>query len=203
MKNNFFIVWFILILTLILSAGCTNASDKPATISANSDSEYVKTFDELALGILFDFDFMLQEADRKWVNLWVERYVYGEKDSEPLIRLYYGDSPDEVDKGNLGFGVINPNSDNASVFLYGPSVSMHSKTIDMPEQTDRFASWESAIGDKKIDLEIGETKILAVYRESEGNSMRMVDYQDEDDVNRMIKQDSMVFLLKIEIEDKN
>jgi len=56
----------------------------------------VNTFEDLNLGILFDFDFTLPNADNSWVNLWVERYIDGEKESQRLTQLSYGNSPNEV-----------------------------------------------------------------------------------------------------------
>ena len=79
LKKNYYIISSILLFILILSSGCTNTSEKVATISVNSDSEYVNTFEDLNLGILFDFDFSLPNADKSWVNLWVDRYTLMEK----------------------------------------------------------------------------------------------------------------------------
>ncbi|WP_332699430.1 hypothetical protein [Halalkalibacter lacteus] len=174
-----------------------------ATISVNTDSEYVNTFEDLNLGILFDFDFKLPNADKSWVNLWVERYNDGEKESQPLTQLSYGNSPNEVDEGHLGFGMINPNSEDTLVFLYGPAVRTQPSIIEKKTKTDIFSSWDYAIGNEEVELEIGETKILAAYRETESNSISTVDLQDEESVNRMIKQDNIVLLLKVKIEEKN
>ena len=200
MKKNYYIISSILLFILIVSSGCTNTSEKVATISVNSGSEYVNTFEDLNLGILFDFDFTLPNADKSWVNLWVDRYIDGEKESQPLIQLSYGNSPNEVEEGHLGFGMINPNSKSTLVFLYGPAVSTHPSIIERESMTDVSSSWDYAIGNEKVDLDIGETKILAAYRETESNSIRTIDLQDEDSVNEMIKQDNMVLLLKVKIE---
>lgn len=202
MIRKYFIFSSIIFLFLVVSSGCTNSSDKKATISVNFDSEYVSTFKELNLGILFDFDFKLPNADKSWVNLWVERYDSGKKEREPLTQLSYGNSPNEVDEGHLGFGMINPNSEDTLVFLYGPSVSTQPSIIEKESKTEIFSSWDYAIGDEEVELELGETKILAAYRETEENSISTVDLQDEESINRMIQQDSMVLLLKVKIEQK-
>jgi len=109
----------------------------------------------------------------------------------------------KFEKGHLGFGMINPNSEDTLVFLYGPAVRNHPSIIEKNPKTDIFSSWEYAIGNEEVELEIGETKILAVYRETESNSIRTVDLQDEDSVNEMIKQDNMVLILKVKIEEIN
>ncbi|RDW17667.1 hypothetical protein [Oceanobacillus chungangensis] len=203
MIKNYFMFSTILFFFLVLSSGCTNSSDNKVTISVNSDSEYVNTFEDLNLGILYDFDFKLPNADKSWVNLWVERYYYGKRESKPLTQLSYGNSPNEVDEGHLGFGMINPNSEDTLVFVYGPDVSTQPSIIEYESKTDIFSSWDYAIGNEEVELELGETKILAVYRETEGNSISTIDLQDEESVNRMIKEDAMVLLLKIKIEEKN
>lgn len=198
-----FIFSSILFFLLILSSGCTNSSDEIATISVDSESEYVNTFKDLNLGLLFDFDFKLTNADKSWVNLWVERYNHGKKESQPLTQLSYGNSPNKVEKGHLGFGMINPNLEDTLVFLYGPSVRTHPLVIEKELKTDIFSYWDYAIGDEEVGLKLGETKILAVYRETKNNSISMVDLRDEESVNKMIKQDDMVLLLKVKIEEKN
>lgn len=197
-KNNF-IFSSILLFFLILGSGCTNSSGNIATISVNSDSEYVNTFEDLNLGILFDFHFKLPNADKSWVNLWVERYNGGKKESQPLTQLSYGNSPNKVDEGQLGFGIINPYPEDTLVFLYGPGVRTEPSIIEIESKTDIFSAWDYAFGNEEVELELGETKILAVYRETGSNSISTVDLQDEEAVNRMIEQDDMVLLLKVKI----
>jgi hypothetical protein len=94
-----------------LISGCTSSTNKPPTISKSADSEYVKTFKDLHLGILFNFDFKLPNADKSWVTIWVERYQNGEKNIHPITELSYGLSPNEVEQGNIGFGMINYDED--------------------------------------------------------------------------------------------
>lgn len=136
------------------------------------------------------------------MNFWVESYDSGKKESQPLTQLSYGNSPNEVDEGHMGFGMINLNSEDTFVFLYGPSASTQPSIIEKESKTEIFSSWDYAIGDEEVELELGETKILAAYRETENNSISTVDLQDEESINRMIQQDSMVLLLKVKIEQK-
>ncbi|GAM12252.1 hypothetical protein [Mesobacillus selenatarsenatis] len=202
MIKNYLIYISILILILILGSGCSNSNDKAATISVNSDSEYVNTFEDLNLGILFDFDFKLPSADTSWVTLWVDRYQNGTKETQPITQLSYGNSPNKVDEGSLGFGIINPNSDGPLVFLYGPGVSTQPTIIEEASNTNRLSTWDYTIGEEEVELELGESKILAVYRETENNSLRTVDLQDEETVKEIIKQDDTVLVLKIKVEEK-
>ncbi|UYZ24130.1 hypothetical protein [Mesobacillus jeotgali] len=203
MIKNYSIYSFIFIFVLVLSSGCSHSNDKTATISVNSDSKYVKTFEELNLGILFDFDFTLPNADENWVNLWVERYNNGEKDIKPLTQLSYGNSPNKVEKGSMGFGMINPNTDAPLVFLYGPDVRTQPQIIEKESNTNRLSTWDYAIGEEEVELEMGETKILAVYRETESDSLLTVDLQDEETVKEIIEQDDTVLVLKVKIDEKN
>lgn len=203
MIRNYSIYSFICIFVLVMGAGCSNSSDKTATISVNSNSKHVDTFEDLNLGILFDFDFNLPNADKSWVNLWVERYNNGTKDTQPLTQLSYGNSPDKVDEGSMGFGMINPNSEDSMVFLYGPDVWTQPKIIEKESAESRLSTWDYAIGKGKVNLKMGETKVLAVYRETENDSLYTVDLQDEENVKEIIEQDDTVLVLKIKIEEKD
>lgn len=92
---------------VIFISGCSSTSSHLPTISFNEDSEYLKTFSDLNLGILFDFHMTLPNADQNWVNLWVERYDEGTKEDHPIAQLSYGDSPNNLEEGRLGFGLNN------------------------------------------------------------------------------------------------
>lgn len=200
LKRSIIFLFFIISTLILISIGCSNKHEP--TISAKLNSEYENTFKKLNLGVLFNFDFYLPSADKRWVNLWVERYINGKKDSQPLTQLSYGNSPTDVDEGSLGFGMINPNSADTLVFLYGPGVSKQPKLIEKELRTNIISSWDYAIGKEKVELILGETKLLAAYRETGSNSIRTIDLQDEESVNRMINQDDMVLLLKIKVEEK-
>lgn len=191
----------LLLFIFFISAGCSSKQADNPTISINKDSDYENTFSDLNLGVIFDFNFRLPHADDRWVNLWVDRYKDGEKDAKPVVQLSYGNSPKELMEGPLGLGMINPNTEETSVFLYGPGVKSAPKLIEKEPQTDRISSWDYGIGEEEIELKLGETKRLAIYRETEGNSLRTVDLQDEDAVNRLIEKGDTVYLLKIMVDE--
>lgn len=193
-------------LTLLLAAGCgdkkeTGESESHMTIRANEKSSYTDTFNDLHLGVLFDFDFTLPEADKRWVNLWVERYIDGKKDSEPLTELSYGESPNNKSQGSLGFGIINSYEENPLVFLYGPGVTANLAMIDKDYKDMRMSGHEYAVSGKKEKLAPGETKILAVYRETAGDSMRTYDLTNEEDIEQLIEEETMVMLLKLKVTE--
>lgn len=190
----------VIFIFLIVITGCSNESTTP-TISAKPDSEYVNTFEDLHLGVLFNFDFHLPEADKRWVNLWVERYEDGEKDTNPVAQLSYGQSPTEVTEGALGFGMINAGREETSVFLYGHGAFIHPQSIIKSTKTTNALS-SYAISTEKVELPLGETKLLAVYRQVEGDTIRTFDLQNEAEVQNMIKEEGVVYLLKIMIEEK-
>lgn len=60
-----------------------------------------------------------------------------------------------------------------------------------------------AIGDGKVELELGKTNILAVYRRaSEKGSIKLYDFQKENELEQMIKNDKTVLLLKLKTEKR-
>lgn len=187
---------------IIISFGCSHKEADAPTISINQKSEYENTFINLNLGILFDFNFYLPHADTKWVNLWVERYRNGEKDAEPLTTLSYGNSPDAVDEGNVGFGMIQSGvEEDTFVFLYGPEVRTGLSMIEKESIAHLLSTWDYALGEDDVKLTLGEPKILAAYRGTVSDSMRTIDLQDEASVNQMIQQEDLILLLKIMIEE--
>lgn len=140
---------------VLINVGCSDKDEVDApTISINQNSEYEKTFRDLSLGVLFNFYFYLPSADKRWVTLWVERYIDGKKDSQPLTQLSYGNSPEDVDEGPLGFGMINENSEDALVFLYGPGASTQPSKIDLKPMTSIGSSLEYAIGKEEVELKL-------------------------------------------------
>ncbi|MFC5464181.1 hypothetical protein [Lederbergia graminis] len=203
MIKNRIILSSILLIFFISSIGCSNSNEKKVTIAKNSDSEYVNTFEELSLGLLFDFELKLPQADKRWINLWVERYIDGKKDPEPLTHLSYGNSPKENDEGKLGFGMINPSSEDSLLFLYGPNVRTHPTLIENEPKTDIFTAWDYAIGDEEVEIKMGETKVLAIYLESNNNFMRSLNLSDEESIKNIIKEHNTVLLLKIKIQERD
>lgn len=112
-----------IVLIMVISVGCnkdiSNKDNKIAYISLDAESIYKKTFEELSLGIIFDFNLRLPNADKSWVEIWVEGYSNGEIfDSIPLTELSYGLSPNQIEEGNMGFGIMNLNNDEMQLFLY-------------------------------------------------------------------------------------
>jgi len=196
---------FIILPTLFLLflSGCTNQKNTEiATISSNTDSKYMSTFKDLNLGILYDFDFKLNDADKRWIDLWVESYKDGQLESKSLTSLSFGQSPNKVEEGNIGFGIIKTD-DESFAFLYGPGVQVTPQKIGKIQSVAGISGWDYAIGDKTVKLELNETYLLGVYRESKGNSMRTYDLQDENEVKKMIDDDRLVYLLKVKIDDRS
>lgn len=193
---------------MAFNVGCSSESsnnNKIAYISANLDSEYNNTFKDLQLGVLFDFDLKLPDADKSWVDIWVEGYRNGKAvEPFPLTQLSYGLSPKQVEEGPMGFGILNPNSSEAQFFLYSTGVRTNPNSIDNSLLSKHgISTWEYAIGDKKIGLESGEEMVLAVYRQGEESLRAGYDYQDSDAINKMINEDTTVILLKIKVQEKS
>ncbi|MEY9973869.1 hypothetical protein ABH966_004269 [Lysinibacillus sp. RC46] len=205
MRNKYLIFSILSILFLSFLSGCANQNDtESATISTNTDSKYVSTFKDLNLGILFDYNFKLNNADKSWVDLWVESYKDGQLESDSLMTLSYGQSPNKVEKGNIGFGIIKNDDAESFAFLYAPSVKSFPQKIDKIQSTEGIVSgWYSALGDETVKLKLNETYVLAVYRESKGNSLQTYDLQDENEVKKMIDDVRLVYLLKLKIHNES
>lgn len=203
LKYKYFIFSILSTLFLLFLSGCTSQKDTElATISINTDSKYVSTFKDLNLGILFDFSFTLNHADKNWVDLWVESYKDGQLESNSLLTLSYGQSPNKVEEGNIGFGIIKTD-DESLAFLYGPSVKSTPQKIDKVQSSESSISgWYYAFEDETVKLKLNETYVLGVYRESKGNSLRTYSLQDENEVKKMITDDHLVYLLKLKIHNK-
>ncbi|SES67333.1 hypothetical protein SAMN05216389_101352 [Oceanobacillus limi] len=190
-------------ITLLVLVGCSNQNTDVATIAVNSDAEYNSTFEELHLGELYNFDFSLPHADERWVRVWVEKYIDGEKQEDPLIELSYGMSPNKYEEGSLGFGVINPHSDTPLGFLYAPGVTQEPRKIDLNEIKEELPfNGDYAIGNDVEELQLGETLVLGVYRRPADNLIKMYDYQNEEELLTMIQDDHIVLLLKIKVEEE-
>ncbi|MTI65458.1 MAG: hypothetical protein FH753_02545 [Firmicutes bacterium] len=142
-----YIFLLLVILILISVIGCSsyknNEKDHIAYISTNINSEYYNTFKDLDLGIIYDFNIKLPNADKSWVNIWVEGYSNGKQiKSSHLTEISCGLYLKKVEEGRFGLGIINPQTENELFFLYGPSVR-----------------------NETVALRPGETKIIGVYRQ--------------------------------------
>ncbi len=186
----------------MMLSGCSSSNESIATIQANTDSEQVKTFKNLNIGRLFEFNFILNDADKTWVEIWVEQYENGELSEEPLSKLSYGLSPNKVDKGNILFGMMNTDKNIISMFLAAPEIRTSPEIIENLKVPNSMEAWEYAIGEEKQELEYGKTYLLAVYRQKNGDSIRSgYDYQDEEELKNMLNEHTMVCLLKIKLEE--
>ena len=199
MKKNYFVFSLLSILSLIIISGCTD-KESITTISVTSDSEHVNTFKKLNIGELYDFDFKLNHADKTWVNVWIESYKDGKQDSQLLDELSYGKSPNKVEEGNIGFGIINTN-DAPLGFLYAPNITTTPHKIENIRSVGVFTGFDYSMEEEKVELKVGKTYLLGAYRVSKGNSIRTYNLQDENEVKKMISDDKIVFLLKIKIEE--
>jgi hypothetical protein len=191
-----------LVFMLLIASGCKEQNSTTPVISTNPNSDYKQTFEDLSLGIINDFQFKLPEADKRWVRIWVERYIDGVKSKEPLTQLSYGISPNKVDEGHLGMGIINHQTENPLLFLYAPGVRQTPQSFEKAIADFGFNSWNYAIGEEEMELEMGKTYLLAVHRQTDNNYIKSYDYQEETELNKMIKEDRMVLLLKIKIEEE-
>ncbi len=136
--------------------------------------------------------------------MWVEAYHDGEvQEPTQLVNLSFELGSGSVKEGHIGLGMLSPKSDYSSLFLYSPSGKSIVNKIDpkfFPPEAPA-ATWEYAIGKEPIALEAGEPQLLAVYRQAE-NSLGSFNLQDEKELEQMIQEDAVVFLLKMKIEEQ-
>lgn len=205
------ITCFITVLTLlILLFGCSKGGDSEseeyiAYISANRDSDYVRMFEDLSIGNLFDFHLKQLKADQAWVNISVEGYYQGKPvEPFPLISLVYGRSPEgAVEEGPVRIGFIRSNQGMPSLFIKTSSVGMLPQSIEHPMMTAGAGSiWDYVIGEEPIGLKDGETKLLGVHRRFEANQPMQLHHlkQDSGAIQKMIEEDMAVLLFKIKVE---
>ncbi len=195
-----------MLIIIFITTGCSSESTSSniAYISANAGSKYEDTFKELNLGVLFDFNLKLPRADKSWVKVWVEGCNEGKAVKPfPLKQLSYGLSPQKTEEGHMGFGIINPNSNEPQLFLYSSGASVSPEKIrNSLLVKSGVSSWGYAIGREPVGIEPGEEKVLAIYRQGEGSLRADYNYQDIKSINEMISEDIAVLLLKIKVEEK-
>jgi hypothetical protein len=207
-KRSYALLLLAVIIIIVFSAGCSSIirnTDNIAYISSNTDSEYVNTFRELQLGTLFDFNLKLTDADKSWVNIWVEGYKNGKAvEPLPITKLSYGLSPAKVEEGHIGFGIINSNNTEQQFFLYTKGCKTAPYNIDNDFFDESAISmWDYAIGCEPIGLEHGEEKVLAVYRQRKESVKAGYNYQDSASIKQIINEDLTVLLLKIKVEKRD
>ena len=191
---------------IVFAVGCNSENsdnDEIAFITVNADSEYENTFQDLGIGIVFDFNLKLPNADNSWVDIWVEGYSDGKAiEPFPIRQLSYGLSPNQEEEGPMGFGIINPSSTEPQLFLYSQGTSNTPRSIGN-NFWDEFgiSDWDYAIGSDTIGIESGEERILAVYLQNEESMRIAYEYQNTDSVNQMIEENKTVLLFKIKVEE--
>lgn len=207
MRRKYIILLLIAILISTLAIGCRSEGEDvdeniAASVSINSDSNYIGTFTELNLGSIFDFNLKLHKADRSIVTIWVEGYKDGNPMSEESIaELAYRFSPKDVEEGHMGLAIFNHNF-NSQLLIY----SANAKSLTNPKSIEGYSfneygiiAGDYAIGSEIVSLESGQEKLLAAYRQAD-YSLRTIDYDNEDSIEKMIEEDEIVLLFKIMVE---
>ena len=177
--------------------------DTSLTISASPDSQYMRTFKDLNLGVLFDFSVEVPKADTSWLNLWVEEYSDGNY-TEPTILITQSNAlgTQESLKTQVGFGILNPNGEDVDVLLYSYNDNAKVSISKKVTLEQGITNWEYVIDAEKNGLEFGEEKIIAVYITGKDTLMSGGDYQDPNFLKEMIEANETVLFLKIKIEEK-
>ncbi|MDX8366126.1 hypothetical protein [Cytobacillus sp. IB215665] len=204
-RNIFLILLFLSIMAVSSCSKETTTEenvDYVAYVSKKEDSSHQKTFRELNIGWLLDFSLELPYADQSWVNIWVEGYEDGEQlKASPLIQLSYGRAPSKTSTGSIGFGTID-SADHELFFLYGPGVYQIPQVLDVNESyfSTGAIQFDYAFLDETIQLQSGETRVLAIFRHNDEAVLRTYDYYTQAGINEMIEEETFVMLLKIKVE---
>ncbi|UFU01086.1 hypothetical protein KO561_09175 [Radiobacillus kanasensis] len=177
-----------------------NSSDSLAIISAKPNSDYNQTFEELGMGVVYDFQMTLPQADETWVKIWVDAYQSGKEiQSNPVGVLSYGLSPNEYEEGHIGLALVEEEGGNPLLVLYAPGVKTLPSQLSIP--LDIVAGGnitDYAIGMEDIHLTEGETKLLAVHRTVK-DSAHLMDWNDATARQTMIQESETALLLKIKV----
>lgn len=182
-----------------------------AEVKKEEDVAYTRTFEELRLGHLFNFDLTLPHADRSWVTLWVEGYRRGQPlltGQQPLAELSFGAFPGEREQGPMGFAMIDAKegeTKRSCLFLYAPSVRTGNITVELLEgqaNTVTATMREYTIGDEPVRLQSGETRLLAIYRLIDSHLIPTMDNTNEEEIRQALDTDAAILLLKIKVERK-
>ncbi len=199
-------VILIIVFIVIFTFGCSDVSkdDKIiAYISQSNNSDYEKTFNDLKIGRVFDYEYKLVNADKTSVQGWLEVYENGQMIDDNIAGFkYIIRSSKNGEEGNLGFGVIESVNGNSSIFFYSPSFKMTPYNIEYDFNKDiGINSWANAIKDQTLSIEKEQEVILAVYREIKGDNLIEYNYQNSDSIEKIIKEDNKVILFKFKIDD--
>lgn len=208
--NTKYISRIILILVIVttLTIGCrieSKSDDTLAYISHSKNSEYEKTFDELQLGTMFNYKYKLENANTTSVQGWLELYENGKIVDRNIDGFSYIVRPEKKgEEGNLGFGTIESIKSNSLIFFYSPAFTMAPRDIEYDlNKSDGINVWHNAINNQTLSIKEGEEVILAVYREIIDDEVIKYNYQNSDDIEKIIKEDNRVVLFKFKIDEKS
>lgn len=192
--------WLFLIIAVVaMLTACTATTNEEITIKPLEDSEYRRTFQELHLGYIWDFNFTLPQANQRTVQLWVEKYSDGQRDENFEASLQYGMSPSDFEEGHIGAGLMD--GEAFSLFLYAPSVKAKPQAIENLNLDTGMYTWEYAFQEKQA-LQLNTEYIIGTFRHSLKDTMRSgYDLSNEEEVQQLLHDDTNVLLLKIKVTE--
>jgi len=194
-------------LFLLTIASCTQKTVDDNTagyISIDENSSYQRTFDDLDIGEVFNYNFHWLKAKESWVSIWLEGYSNGQLiEPKSLGGMKYGLSPHKEENGKIGFGVINTNQEPL-VFFYSNGTRVHPSKIQENILTNKgISTWEYGIDEGEVAIKYNEEIILAMYRQNNNSIRSGYDYSDEEGIQAIIEGYETVLFLKIKIEKAN
>ncbi|GGC77711.1 hypothetical protein GCM10007216_05330 [Thalassobacillus devorans] len=201
MKKIYFLL--VAIAVMVIAAGCAKAESGDVTIQKNPDSDYEKTFDELALGELNEYTYHRPKDESLTGEIFVELYENGVK-QENTTSLSFNWEEGGEQEGALGMGLIEHNQEEPSLLLYSPDGTLKSSKLQGTIWTDlSIRGWQDAVGGEELSLETGKEYILGAYTGSIGNEMSMYDLTDEEELEEMLNAHEFVLLFKIRLGEND
>jgi hypothetical protein len=173
------------------------------TITPDSKSSTIETFEMLNLGILLDFEYIWEQADKTYLHIWAEGYQNGELVKPKLAEHIYGLHPtEEVEDGNLSLGFIKTNEGPFVVLGTTNSIGTPQKlNLELLSIPGAF-TWDYAIHEK-VSVGLDETIILAAYRETSEKTLKVgYDYQDKEEIQQMINTYDNLILFKMKVVEE-
>ncbi|MFG6115803.1 hypothetical protein ACGTN9_11470 [Halobacillus sp. MO56] len=188
------------IILLVLAAGCAKAESDEVTIQKNPESDYQKTFQDLALGELNEYEIQFpKDADLEG-EIFVEVYENGVmQENTSSLSL---DWEEKEQEGTFGVGYVTSPMEEPSMLLFSQSGTLRTQQLEETKWKElSIRGWQDAVNGDELTLKHGKEYILGAYKGTTGNETRMYDLTAEEELEEMLNEHELVLLFKIRIDE--
>jgi hypothetical protein len=196
--------------------GCTQEKPSENTLAKvkNSDLSEINMSLVESLGVekVAVYDIELYKPDEvKYIEFWVEHYKNGEKQGN-LTGAAMGPGPNDEKKENTftvafaktSFEVDEDKYDrwNSSLSQGGTTASSQSGAMKMEDSnlSEAFSSFGHDITIEELNKPV--TLSVAVRNDSDSMTMKVIDFENDGELNEYVKKYKEVFLYRIMLLDK-